>query len=144
VSWTERTTALAPSDAGASDYWDGAAGGGQGAVYVYDWSGSAWVERTTALTASDAGASDYFGASCALSADGTVLAVGAMLWDGAAGSDQGAVYVFDWNGSSWTERITALAPSDAGGNEYFGSGCALSADGCGGERLFRLWLRSLR
>jgi len=75
--------------------WDGAAGSYQGAVYVFDWNGASWVERTTALTPSDAGASDYFGSGCALSADGTVLAVGAQSWDGAAGSDQGAVYVFD-------------------------------------------------
>jgi hypothetical protein len=49
-------------------------------------------------TASDAGASDYFGVSCALSYDGSVLAVGAHFWDGGAGSDQGAVYVFDGKG----------------------------------------------
>ena len=73
-----------------------------------------WAERTTALTPSDAGTNDYFGISCALSADGTTLAVGSSSWDGAAGVDQGAVYVFDWNGSSWTERTTALTPSDAG------------------------------
>jgi predicted secreted protein len=107
-----------PSDAGASDYfgiscalsddgsvlavgayfWDGGAGSNQGAVYVFDWNGSVWVERTTALVPSDAGAGDYFGASCALSDDGSVLAVGAYAWDGGAGSNQGAVYVFDGKG----------------------------------------------
>jgi len=40
------------------------------------------------LTASDAGGGDYFGYSCALSADGSVLAVGAFYWDGSAGNDQ--------------------------------------------------------
>jgi glutamate synthase domain-containing protein 3 len=148
-SWDERTTALTASDAGTTDYfgfscalsgdgtvlavgaqgWDGGAGSNQGAVYVFDWNGSSWTERTTALTASDAGASDFFGSGCALSSDGTVLAVGAYGWDGGAGSDQGAVYIFDWNGSSWTERTTALTPSDAGGTDRFGRSCALSSDG---------------
>jgi len=115
MSWNETTTALTPSDAGADDLfgsscalssdgtvlavgsrdWSGPAGGSQGAVYVFDWSGSAWVERTTALTPSDAGADDWFGSSCALSSDGTVLAVGSIFWDGPAGSNQGAVYVFE-------------------------------------------------
>jgi len=145
----ERTTALTPSDAGATDYfgyscalsadgsvlavgaiyWDGPAGGNQGAVYVFDWNGSAWVERTTALTPSDAGGSDYFGRSCALSADGSVLAVGADTWDGAGGAKQGAVYVFDWNGSAWIERATVITTSDAEANDQFGISCALSTDG---------------
>jgi len=148
-AWIERTTALTASDAGASDYfgttvalsadgtvlavgafgWDGPGGDDQGAVYVFDWSGSAWVERTTALTASDAGKSDYFGISVALSADGTVLAIGAYSWDGPGGANQGAVYVFDWSGSAWVERTTALTASDAGAYDYFGMYVALSADG---------------
>jgi len=114
-------TGLTPSDAGTSDrfggscalsdagttsavgayLWDGAAGSDQGAIYIFDWNGSSWDERTTALTPSDASASDFFGSSCALSDAGTTLAVGAYRWDGAAGSDQGAIYIFDWNGSSW-------------------------------------------
>jgi hypothetical protein len=110
-------------------YWDGGAGNDQGAVYVFDWTGLAWTERTTALTPSDAGAYDWFGKSCALSADGSVLAVGAIYWDGSAGANQGCVYVFDWTGSAWTERTTALTPSDAGSDDRFGSSCALSADG---------------
>jgi hypothetical protein len=56
---------------------------------------TAWLERTTAFTASDADAGDQFGSACALSADGDVLAVGAQYRDGAAGVDQGAVYVYD-------------------------------------------------
>jgi len=148
-SWTERTTALTASDAVASDrfgvscalssdgtilavgsYYRGfGAGTDQGAVYIYDWNGSAWVERSTILTASDAGNNDNFGVGCSLSGDGSILAVGAFAWDGSAGSNQGAVYIFDWNGSSWTERTTALTASDAGASDLFGSSCALSNDG---------------
>ena len=148
-SWDERTTALTPSDAGATDFfglgcslssdgtvlaassytWDGVGGSDQGAVYIFDWNGSSWVERTTALTASDAEVNDYFGYDCELSGDGTVLAASAVGWNGGAGSDQGAVYVFDWNGSSWDERTTALVASDAGASDLFGLSLSLSRDG---------------
>ena len=149
TSWTERTTALTPSDAGAIDrfgiscalssdgtvlavgayLWDGGAGNDQGAVYIFDWNGSSWTERTTALTPSDASANVRFGTSCSLSSDGTVLAVGAPYWDGTDDNNQGAVYVFDWNGSSWTERTTALTATDAGQNRLFGYSCSLSSNG---------------
>jgi hypothetical protein len=52
-------------------------------------------QRGTVLTASDAGAHDYYGVSSSLSADGSVLAVGAYYWDGAGGVNQGCVYVYD-------------------------------------------------
>ena len=114
--WVQRGSVLTASDAGANDrfgrsvalsadgavlavgalLWDGAAGSDQGGVYLYDWSGSAWVQRGSVLTASDAEANDNFGTSVALSADGSALAVGAFLWDGAAGSNQGGVYLYDW------------------------------------------------
>jgi len=148
-SWTERTTALTASDAANGDrfgvscalssdgtilsvgsyYRDFGGGSDQGAVYIYDWNGSAWVERSTILTASDAGNNDNFGVGCSLSGDGSILAVGAFTWDGSAGSNQGAVYIFDWDGSNWTERTTALTASDAGANDLFGGSCALSNDG---------------
>jgi WD40 repeat protein len=147
-SWTQRGTIVA-SDAGTSDQfgvscalstdgailavgalnWDGGGGTDQGAVYIYDWNGSAWVERSTILTASDAGSSDIFGLGCALSSDGAILSVGAGGWDGSGGSQQGAVYIYDWNGSAWVERSTILTASDAAANFYYGSSCALSSDG---------------
>jgi hypothetical protein len=52
-------------------------------------------QRGTVLTASDAGGRDYYGRSSSLSADGSVLAVGAYYWDGAGGVNQGCVYVYD-------------------------------------------------
>jgi hypothetical protein len=144
----QRGSVLTASDAGASDrfgwncalssdgsvlavgaiLWDGAYTD-QGAVYIYDWSGSAWVQRGSVLTASDAGYQDSFGASCALSDDGAILAVGANQWDGAGGSYQGAVYIYDWSGSAWVQRGSVLTASDAGTGDYFGTSCALSDDG---------------
>jgi hypothetical protein len=147
-AWIQRGSVLTASDAGENDLfgsscalsadgtilvvgahnWNGTAGSDQGAIYIYDWSGSAWVQRGSVLTASDAGSGDIFGVSCALSDDGTVLAVGSREWDGTAG-DQGAIYIYDWSGSAWVQRGSVLVASDAGTSDQFGISCALSDDG---------------
>jgi hypothetical protein len=107
--------------------WEGAADN-QGGVYIYDWSGSAWVQRGSVLTASDAAVSDGFGASVALNDAGTVLAVGANVWEGAA-ADQGGVYIYDWSGSAWVQRGSVLTASDFAESDRFGRSVALNAAG---------------
>ncbi len=62
--------------------------GGAGAAYVYQRSGSTWSQRAY-LKASNTDAGDLFGASIALSGDGTTLAVGATGEDSLAKDIQG-------------------------------------------------------
>lgn len=146
-TWVQRGSVLTASDAAANDafgrsvalsadgntlavgalLWEGGASD-QGGVYVYDRSGSSWVQRGSVLEASDAEANDWFGGSISLSADGNVLAVGSLLWEGGT-SDQGGVYVYDRSGSAWTQRGSVLGASDAASNDQFGTSVALSADG---------------
>ena len=89
----------------------------------------AWTQRGSVLTAGDAETNDQFGRSVALSADGSVLAVGVNLWDGVAGADQGGVYIYDESGDGWAQRGSVLTAGDAGGGDYYGTSVALSADG---------------
>ncbi|MCK5475628.1 MAG: hypothetical protein KAI71_03550, partial [Candidatus Pacebacteria bacterium] len=146
-SWTQRGSVLEASDATDSDYfgssvalssdgsilavgatgWEGATGTNIGGVYIYDWS-SVWTQRGSVLEASDATDSDYFGSSVALSSDGSILAVGAYVWEGVTGSNTGGVYLYDW-GSAWTQRGSVLEASDATDSDYFGKSVALSSDG---------------
>jgi hypothetical protein len=86
--------------------------------------GSSWATRTT-LTASDTTSTNNFGAAVALSADGSILAVGASGGLVAA-QPWGKVYVD--TGSSWATE-TILTASDAANNDEFGRSVALSADG---------------
>jgi len=79
-----------------------AGGTDAGKVYVYDWNGVAYVEVTT-ITASDAEAHDWFGVSVSLS--GNRLVVGA-LGNGTLDSDDGMVYLYDWNGFAYVEVVT--------------------------------------
>jgi len=81
---------------------DDAAGTDAGKVYIYDWNGTAYIEVTT-ITASDAEAHDWFGVSVALS--GNRLVVGAS-GNGTVDSDDGMVYLYDWNGFAYVEVVT--------------------------------------
>ena len=89
-----------------------------GSVHVFgrDAAG-AWVELAE-IAASNAGEGDRFGASVALNANGSVLAVGAPEEDGGengttAKQDSGAAYVFvrDAEAETWAEQAYIKAPN---------------------------------
>jgi len=116
---------------------------GSGAVYVFHRTNSGWVQQAY-IKASNTGAGDAFGYSVALSGD--TLAVGAFSEDGDVtsrsgspndgASGAGAVYVFQRNGSTWSQQAY-LKASNAGIDDSFGISVALSGDtlavGAGGE-----------
>ena len=111
-----------------------------GAVFVFERSGTSWAQRDY-IKASNAGVGDHFGGSVALSAEGSVLAVGAYWEDSAAtgqGGDQaddsagssGAVYLFGYDGSSWRQEAYVKPPAgDGNASDNFGAAVSLSADG---------------
>ncbi len=98
---------------------------GKGSAYVFRWNGSSWMQKK--LTASEGAANDAFGASVAVSEDGDVVIVGASYDDVDLNSDQGSVYVYRWNGSSWVE--TKITASDGLASDYFGCSVSVSSDG---------------
>lgn len=103
--------------------WNDGVGSDAGHVRVYAWNGSAWVQRGADIDGE--AADDRSGASVDLSADGSVLAVGAPQNDD-GGTDAGQVRVFTWNGSSWLQR-----GADIEGPAFrkLGITVSLSADG---------------
>jgi trimeric autotransporter adhesin len=84
-----------------------------GAVYVYKRSGSTWTYNAY-IKAHVVDASDWFGNAVALNSDGTTLAVGALYEDGSnvginplvnnSATNAGAVYVFTYSGSAWSQQ----------------------------------------
>ena len=98
---------------GATADDDGASG--SGSAYVYNLDGTGEVK----ITASDAAANDFFGSSVAIG--NSKVAVGARKED-AGGSDAGAVYVYNLDGTGEV-KITA---SDAAANDEFGSAVAIA------------------
>ena len=109
-----------------------------GAVYVFSRSAGAWSQQAY-VKASNTNAGDQFGFSVSLTADGNRLAVGAWAEDGGESGiegnqsdnsalDSGAVYVYEFGGSSWFQ----LAYTKAGNpdpDDVFGAALSLSADG---------------
>ena len=88
-------------------------------------SSTTWTQRGDDLTG--AAMNVRFGDSVALSADGTVLAVGASEYSHSGVSKAGGVWVYVWAGGSWTDRGEAIVSSTA--QALFGAAVALSNDG---------------
>ena len=98
---------------------------GAGHVRVYINTGGRWEQRGSDLDGSATG--DMFGSSVSLSADGTILAVGAPNADGVNGVDSGRVYGFQWISNAWQPLGSTL--NGAGSDDVFGYSLALSDDG---------------
>jgi len=109
-----------------------------GAVYMFARSGTTWIQQAY-IKASTTDLGDRFGAPVALSADGSILAVGAGSEASAAtgidGSqadnsapNAGAVYVFTRSSTTWSQQAYVKA-SNAGAGDYFSNSVALSGDG---------------
>lgn len=105
-----------------------------GAAYVFVRSAGSWSQQAY-MKASNTQADDRFGASVALSGDGSTLLVGAP-WEDAAGGDQtnnaapfaGAVYAFVRSGATWSQQAY-IKPLVTSAGLFFGSKVALSGDG---------------
>ncbi|MDQ3295877.1 MAG: FG-GAP repeat protein, partial [Myxococcota bacterium] len=108
---------------------------GVGAAYVFAWDGATYVAEAT-LTAPVSDVDDGFGAAVAISADGSVIAVGAPFEDSAASgfggnasdntlANAGAIFVFRRNSGWATEYIKAAAPAQSA---ELGASVALAAD----------------
>ena len=102
------------------------AGYATGSVYVFVEKASTWLQEAK-LTASDASTYDYFGNSVATGAVGNLALIGAPGNDD-NGLSSGSAYVFERNGSVWTQQIK-LTPSDGGPHHSFGNSVSLAANG---------------
>ncbi|KJF92088.1 hypothetical protein UB34_20805, partial [Photobacterium leiognathi] len=91
---------------------------------------TSWTRTRNNLGASNGASSDYFGWSVSLNRVGDRLAVGARYEDGASNaiSAQGAVYIFDYDGTSWNET-QILRASDAASGDDFGEWVVLTGSG---------------
>lgn len=137
------TMAVAASEEGsASDGVDGDQADNSaplsGAVYVFSRGASGWVQQAY-LKASNSEPDDSFGRGLAISADGSVIAVGASGEDSSAtgvGGDEadnaasngGAVYVFSRVDGAWSQSDYIKA-SNSGAGDLFGWSVALSGPG---------------
>jgi len=102
----------------------------QGAVYVFEKSGTNW-SQVAKLTASDGALGDELGENVTISSDGTTIVAGARGAQVGANAGQGTAYVFEKPGGGWatTSTFTAkLTASDGAAGDGFGV-VSISSDG---------------
>jgi FG-GAP repeat/PEP-CTERM motif len=96
---------------------------GSGAAYVYTLGNDGSISApATKLTASDGAAGDQFGQSVGVSG---VLAIVGAYGDDDKGASSGSAYIFENDGSDWSQ-ITKLTASDGGSGDVFGASAAIS------------------
>jgi hypothetical protein len=97
-------------------------GSASGAVYLFEFNGTAWVQRQK-FVASDTAGSDQFGSALAL--ENRRLVVGAPLHN-SNGPASGAVYIFERATTTWIERAKLIGSDTNAGDRLGGS---ISIDG---------------
>jgi hypothetical protein len=95
-----------------------------GHVRVYSWSGTAWVQRGADIDGEAAG--DGSGGSVSLSANGDILAIGAVANDG-NGTNSGHVRIYSWSGTAWVQRGADI--NGEASDDQSGWSVSLSANG---------------
>jgi hypothetical protein len=97
-------------------------GSASGAVYLFEFNGTAWVQRQK-FVASDTVGGDQFGSALAL--ENQRLVIGAPLHS-SNGPASGAVYIFERATTTWIERAKLIGSDTNAGDRLGGS---ISIDG---------------
>jgi len=119
------------SISGAGDYviagaWGSETGGSNaGAAYIFSRSGTTWSQQQK-IQSTDIGANDHFGWSSNISNDGNYVIVGAH-YEGTGGGEAGAAYIFNRDGTTWSQ-VRKLQAADKATSDYFGNSVYLSTD----------------
>tara|TARA_R110002072_G_scaffold45565_1_gene126596 strand:- start:4229 stop:5626 length:1398 start_codon:yes stop_codon:yes gene_type:complete len=95
-----------------------------GFAYIFDWDGNDWVQRGLNIVGDHA--NDQSGYSISLSLDTNTVAIGARR-NNIGGSGTGAIKIYDWDGSDWTQRGNVISGDNNGDNA--GETISLSDDG---------------
>ena len=139
TSWTEQAKLLA-SDSAAYDlfgysvsisgdyaivgaYADDDNGDMSGSAYIFKRDGTSWSEQAK-LLASDGAADDSFGWSVSVSGD---YAVVGAYWDDDSGAESGSAYIFERDGTNWSQQAK-LTASDGAAQDCFGYSVSISGD----------------
>ncbi|MHA2298512.1 MAG: GH25 family lysozyme [Candidatus Hodarchaeales archaeon] len=103
--------------------YDDVSGTDSGSAYVFSCNGTKWIQQAK-LIANDSYEGDLFGNSVSIYGDS--IAIGADL-DDDGGSDSGSVYVFVYNGTTWSQQAKLIA-SDAEEEDAFGVSVSINVD----------------
>jgi hypothetical protein len=96
-------------------FFDNDFGNRSGSAYIFHRNGTSWTEQAI-LKASDGAEGDWFGVGVSL--DGDFAAVGSRYDDNENGTDAGAVYIFEREGTVWNQRQKLIASDGAEGDLF--------------------------
>lgn len=100
-------------------YADGAAAD-SGAAYVYRHGDSGWVQEAKLIPSDTTSVGFYFGNAVAI--NGNTIAIGKTYGSGAT---EGAVYIYHWDGTTWSE-VQKLVSDEHTSSGYYARSLALS------------------
>jgi hypothetical protein len=96
-----------------------------GAAFAYRRTGTKWAHFGKILTGALEVGKGQFGTAVSLSSDGTTAAIGAP----GDASSTGAVWIYAFGKTGWTQQSPKLTSASAAGTQNFGCSTALSANG---------------
>ncbi len=99
---------------------------GVGHVRVYDWNNTAWIQRGSDIDGNGSAGDGGLGYSVSLTPDGNTLVAGASFSTTGPAYGNGAVKIYDWNGSAWIQRGVTI-PGE-GTNTIMGDNSGHSVD----------------
>ena len=98
----------------------------QGTIYVFGLTSGAW-SQTYELNSSDGAAYDKFGTSVAITNDGANIAVGAPNKVVKGKTKEGMVYIFNNNGTTWSQ-VSELYPPLNSAYMFYGTYVDIDTD----------------
>ncbi len=98
----------------------------QGTIYVFGLTSGAW-SQTYELSSSDGAAYDKFGTSVAITSDGANIAVGAPNKVVKGKTEEGMVYIFNNNGTTWSQ-VSELYPPLNSAYMFYGTYVDIDTD----------------
>lgn len=87
-------------------------GSNAGHVRIYSWDGSNWIQKGTDIDGENSGDRSGFSVNMP---DSNTIAIGA-IWHNVAGTSTGHARIFQWDGSSWSQKGTDIEGIPPGEN----------------------------
>ncbi|MBC7886986.1 MAG: FG-GAP repeat protein [Ferruginibacter sp.] len=98
-----------------------------GTAYIYLYDGSSWVLQRH-ISAGDGAAGDHFGYSVGI--DGSHAIIGSPDDDISGIADQGSVYIFSYNGTTWLQQAKISRTVFPSASDNFGRSVSISVPYC--------------
>ncbi len=96
-----------------------------GYTRVFEWNGTNWIQKGTDIIGEGNG--DSSGGQVSLNANGSIVAIGASSNNGINGTFSGHCRIYEWNGSSWSQKGADIDGEAAG--DSFGTSISINSSG---------------